>query len=344
MAQAWKDLPLDRPISIEGPGAAILALSIETLPPGAPAIIVYAAAGERGPAPIIASLLALLDRSARELFPVWLPQARHLDGPAGAGVTAARSMALRTAERHGHYGPFLADLAERAVTHRTRPGSRLSDETRATGLARIIAASFDRPRTALLVRVPDALPPVSEQALVAAAQWFCDAGAFGAWFTGAPLHATDTVERVPLSLPAAATLPPAEPLPAGSVRYPAIAGHPHPASRAEQLLEAALRTADWAAGREWNQPHQVHPLTSPVRLDLLWRAERCVVEIDGPEHRQADQFAGDRQRDVLLQLHGYAVLRFTNDQVTQHCDLVLSQIRQLLVGRRAGHNERSPHV
>ena len=33
---------------------------------------------------------------------------------------------------------------------------------------------------------------------------------------------------------------------------------------------------------------------------------------------------------MLLQLAGYAVLRFTNTQVIQHRDLVLSQIRQFL--------------
>ncbi|GAA2523066.1 hypothetical protein Ahu01nite_069550 [Winogradskya humida] len=348
VAQAWTDLPLDRPIGLTGPQAGTLALSIEVLSPGAPAIITYAAGAEERPAQIIEALLAQLDRTARELFPAWLPEARRLDGAAGAGAAAARSMALRAAEQRGHYGPFLADLAERALSRQARPGGRLSAEIRAAGLARVIAASFDRDRTALLVRVPVALPVPAEQALVTAARWFCDAGGFGVWFTGAPLSSADTVETIPFSTPGRTALlagdPTEVPTPAGSVSYPPIAGRPHPASHAEQLLETALSTAPWATGRQWNQPYQVHPLTSPVRLDLLWSRERCIVEIDGPEHRQPAQFAADRQRDVLLHLAGYTVLRFTNSQITQHHDLVLSQIRQLLDGRRAENHERAPHA
>ncbi|MFC7646935.1 hypothetical protein ACFQX6_45140 [Streptosporangium lutulentum] len=71
---------------------------------------------------------------------------------------------------------------------------------------------------------------------------------------------------------------------ARTVAYPAVAGVPHPASSAEQALETALSSRDWATGRAWNQTYRSHPLANPVRLDLLWREERCVVEIDGPDH------------------------------------------------------------
>ncbi|MET8869010.1 hypothetical protein ABZW11_39305 [Nonomuraea sp. NPDC004580] len=47
----------------------------------------------------------------------------------------------------------------------------------------------------------------------------------------------------------------------------------------------------------WYQPH---PLAVPIRLDLVWERERCVVEIDGDDHRQAAKFAADRARDVRL--------------------------------------------
>lgn len=342
MARSWADLPLDRPISIEGVGPDVLALSIEQLPVDAPAVITYSAESGTRLVRMVASLLVDLDRIARELFPAWLPVARHVDSAAGAGVIAVRSMAMRAAQESGQYGPFLADLAERALRRQARSTSRFSPEVRATGLAKIVAASFGRTRTAILIRVLEGSTIEDQQALAAAGHWLADNGDFGVWFTGEVLSAVDTVEAVAFTLPAqdALLVDEAEPSEGpGTIEYPALAGRPHPASRPEQLLEAALRCADWADGRAWNQLYQPHPLTNPVRLDLLWPAERCVVEIDGAEHCQPTRFAADRQRDVLLQLAGYAVLRFTNHQVLQHRDLVLAQIRQFLIGRRAGNDK-----
>ncbi|MFB6397321.1 endonuclease domain-containing protein [Polymorphospora lycopeni] len=77
-------------------------------------------------------------------------------------------------------------------------------------------------------------------------------------------------------------------------------------------------------------------------MDLLWSAERCVVEIDGPEHRSAVRFAADRQRDVRLQLDGYAVLRFTNAQVLHDVRVVAAQIERFLLGRRRSILEGQP--
>jgi Protein of unknown function (DUF559) len=350
VAQSWADLPLDRPISIEGASAEALALSIEPLPADAPAIITYNAGSQPRPTQVVATLLTQLDRIARELFPAWLPAAAQIDSGAGAGAVAVRSIALRAAQDSGQYGPFLADLAERALRRQVKASSRFNPEVRATGLAKVIATSFGRSHTAILVRVPDGLRIEDQQALVAGGRWLADCGDFGIWFTGAALTAVDTVEIVAFTPPthdAMLTGEPArsdDPSLGGVVGYPAIAGQPHPGSRAEQLLEAALESVDWAAGREWNQLYRPHPLTNPVRLDLLWRNERCIVEIDGAEHCQPTRFAADRQRDVLLQLAGYAVLRFTNHQVLEHRDLVLAQIQQFLAGRRAGNHKGAVHA
>jgi Protein of unknown function (DUF559) len=80
-------------------------------------------------------------------------------------------------------------------------------------------------------------------------------------------------------------------------------------------LEAALAACDWAVGRVWNQTFQPHILANLIRVDLLWADERCVVEVDGPDHCGILKFEADRRRDVHLQLEGFAVLRFTNDQI-----------------------------
>jgi very-short-patch-repair endonuclease len=119
-----------------------------------------------------------------------------------------------------------------------------------------------------------------------------------------------------------------------AVSYPAVAGRPHPASPSEQALEAALDSRGWAVGRGWNQTLRLHPLVSPVRVDLLWQAERCVVEVDGPDHRGELKFAEDRSRDVRLQSAGYAVLRFTDSQVLTDTQGVVRQIELFLRDRR----------
>lgn len=347
MAQSWADLPLDRPISIEGASAETLMLSIEPLPANAPAIITYNPEPHLRPTQLVENLLVQLDRIARELFPAWLPEAAQIDTAAGAGVVAVRSIALRTAQDTGQYGPFLANLAERALKGQVTAINRFSPEVRAPGLAKVIATSFGRARTAILVRVPDGLGVVDQQALVAGGRWLADCGDFGVWFTDAAFTAVDPVEIValtPSTHDALLTGEPARSDDPSVVGYPAIAGQPHPGSRAEQLLEAALASVDWASGREWNQLYQPHTLTNPVRLDLLWRNEHCIVEIDGSEHCQPTRFAADRQRDVLLQLAGYAVLRFTNHQVLQHRDLVLAQIQQFLGGRRAENHKGAIHA
>ncbi len=128
-------------------------------------------------------------------------------------------------------------------------------------------------------------------------------------------------------------------LASGSV---AESGSPHPASAVEAALEAALAVEPWAAGRRWNAHYQTNVLTSPVRLDLFWPLERCVVEIDGPEHCHPRRFDEDRRRDVQLQIDGYAVLRFTNARITHDVGAVVHQIGTFLRDRRRDTSGRTP--
>jgi very-short-patch-repair endonuclease len=339
VAQSWKDLPLDRPVAVEGVGAEAFALMIESLPADAPAVVAYNGNPQSRPAEFVAGLLVELDRVARQMFPAWLPEATHIHDTAGAGVVAVRSIALRAARDTGQYGPFLADLAERSIAHRPSSHGPFDPEIRAVGLAKVISRAFGRSRIAILICVGHDLTADQQRALAIGARWLSDVGHFGVWFTGAPMRAVDTLETVPFT-PAEITSDIEDSTPTEeALTYPAIAGRPHPASVAEQSLEAALENASWAAGREWNKTYQAHPLINPVKLDLVWHDEQCVVEIDGPEHREPARFAADRQRDVLLQLAGFAVLRFTNHQVMTQIDLVLAQIQQFLAGRRAGTDE-----
>jgi Protein of unknown function (DUF559) len=348
----WGELPIGRVVSLQGAAPAALALTLVPLPAGAPAVVIYRPPPLESAGEVAAGALDALEGAALGLFPAWLPDAAGICGPGGAGVDAVRAVAMRAAPDTAQFGPFLGDLAERALRG-LRPGSgRFSPEVRAAGLAKVIARSYDRSAAALLVEVPSDLTGVGEQALVAACEWLAHRGGLGVWLAGAELATVDWVSsrRVGLPEPAASiaraawtarpAVRPAQPV----VTYPPMAGRPHPASRAERVVERALAPLLWAAGRAWNQTYQARPLEPPVRLDLLWLAERCVVELDGPEHLEPLRYEADRRRDRLLQQDGFAVARFTNDQVARDLAAVVYQIEQLVTARRRAVAEGQRHA
>jgi hypothetical protein len=338
----WGELPIGRVVRLEGATAAALALTLVPLPANAPAVVIYRPRPPESAGEVAAAALDELDGAALGLFPAWLPNAEGICGPGGAGVDAVRTIAMRTAPGTAQFGPFLADLAERALRGVRSSSGRFSPEVRAAGLAKVIARSYGRSAAALLVEVPADLNGAGEQALVAGCEWLAQRGRLGVWLAGGPLSTVDWISprHVRLPEPAASIAlaaravrpPPATAAPV--VTYPPVVGRPHPASRAERVVEEALALLPWAAGRAWNQTYQARPLEPPVRLDLLWRAARCVVEFDGPEHLEPLRYEADRRRDRLLQQDGFAVARFTNDQVGRDLVAVVSQIEQLVTARR----------
>ncbi|MFI7450371.1 endonuclease domain-containing protein [Nonomuraea sp. NPDC049714] len=366
--RSWTELPVGRVVRLDGADAEAVALAIDPLPEDAPAIVTYTATEERSTTSLVDAVLNELEAAAAALFPAWLPGAEGISGPGGVSVPAVRTLARRKAAGGADFGPFLAGLAERALTGRP---SVFPPEIRAAGLARVLAAGFGRSHTSLLVRVPEGLTDAAQEVLAAGCEWLAHRGGFGVWLVGTELSAVDRVARVPFplrralpedlatrtpSMPTAGACPPrgfpaateAFPgnravaprtegggeVPRAGISYPAVAGRPHPASPSERALEAALISCGWAAGRGWNQTLRLHPLSSPVRVDLLWQAERCVVEVDGPDHRGELKFAEDRSRDVRLQLAGYSVLRFTDSQVLTDTQGVVRQIELFLQDRR----------
>jgi very-short-patch-repair endonuclease len=70
----------------------------------------------------------------------------------------------------------------------------------------------------------------------------------------------------------------------------------------------------------------------------MWVDERVVVEIDGPDHRGVLKYADDRRRDNGLVLAGFAVLRFTNDEIADDAARVLAMIERLLSSKREEGN------
>ncbi|WP_261574529.1 TIR domain-containing protein [Frankia gtarii] len=351
---SWAALPTDRLIRLARTVEPAVRAALDPLPADAPAVIGYRPAVRPSLAACQLALLADLESVAVTLFPDWLPGAEVIESAGGAGVAAVRALAGRAAATIEVFGPYLADLAERAL-RATPTGMRpFTPEVRAAGVARVIAAGFGRDRLALLVNAAVPAAHSRDQRTVHdTLAWFAYTGHVGVWLTGLPDGpAADRIRTLPCpasrhpdAAQAATSIPatPAAtgvPAPAGGDAYldrvalPGVVGRPHPASRAEKRLEGALRARAWAHGRAWNQPYRSGPLTGLHCLDLMWPAERVVIEVDGPEHRGVAHYASDRRRDAELVLEGFTVLRFTNDQVLDDVDAVTSQIERCVETRR----------
>jgi superfamily II DNA or RNA helicase len=71
-----------------------------------------------------------------------------------------------------------------------------------------------------------------------------------------------------------------------------------------------------------------------MEVDLLCAEARLVIEIDGAQHlSDAAAYRRDRRKDVLLQTHGYLVLRFLADDLGKELDTVLDTVLRVLAGR-----------
>jgi very-short-patch-repair endonuclease len=81
--------------------------------------------------------------------------------------------------------------------------------------------------------------------------------------------------------------------------------------------------------------YEANVLVEGERVDVLWRKERVIVELDGfAFHKSRASFEADRRRDAKLQVLGYRVLRITQERLTNEPDKVLAEIRALLSAAR----------
>lgn len=88
-------------------------------------------------------------------------------------------------------------------------------------------------------------------------------------------------------------------------------------SLAELTLHDALEETPWTKGRfRLNQRLPFRFGGSDVEVDLLSREDRIAIEVDGVHHfTDRKGYRRDRSKDLLLQSHGYAVLRFLAEDV-----------------------------
>ena len=112
-------------------------------------------------------------------------------------------------------------------------------------------------------------------------------------------------------------------------------------SASEVFLFRRLQTLPETAGR-FNLNVEL-PISfdgnGKMEVDFLCAAAGVVIELDGAQHlADADAYRRDRRKDVLLQQHGYFVLRFLAEDAGKQLDHILDAILTALVHR--GRNRK----
>jgi hypothetical protein len=68
-----------------------------------------------------------------------------------------------------------------------------------------------------------------------------------------------------------------------------------------------------------------------MEVDLICLDTRVAIEIDGMQHLSSKEaYRTDRRKDLLLQEHGYTILRFLATDVSKRLDVVLDTILRVL--------------
>jgi len=127
-------------------------------------------------------------------------------------------------------------------------------------------------------------------------------------------------------------------------RRPAVATRDPAAARslAELALFDALEATPSTRGRfRLNDRLSVHFGSRAAEIDLLSRADEVAIEIDGYHHfTDLESYRRDRRKDLLLQAHGYVVLRFLAEDVLADPRDAVRAVCELLGRRIAGERVR----
>ena len=303
--------------STPGEGATILAVAVD--------------AASLGRSDVAEQGIEALSEGVVGMYPAWLPEAEHLAGPGGAGLAAVRAICERAAAGSDLFGPFLVAAAEASLCGRPLPVAEFARETAVRQARKLIVRAYRYERLVVMVELAGDWSAAHIEVAEANALWLAGSGEFSVWLFGTPTADMARVPRSSLGGRMPTSEPPAPPRPP---YLTPLQGRPNPFSRAEQRLEAHLARSSWATGRAWNQPWSPGVLANPIRVDLVWPREKCVVELDGPDHLDIDKYAADRARDRALQRAGFLVLRYTNDEVLGDVTRVVDELERFLEGRR----------
>lgn len=71
---------------------------------------------------------------------------------------------------------------------------------------------------------------------------------------------------------------------------------------------------------------------SQMEVDFLCAEKNIVIELDGSQHLDsAEAYRRDRRKDLLLQTHGYLVLRFLAEDLARELDTVLDTVLRVMI-------------
>jgi very-short-patch-repair endonuclease/type I restriction-modification system DNA methylase subunit len=104
------------------------------------------------------------------------------------------------------------------------------------------------------------------------------------------------------------------------------------ATTAESLLWELLRDRRLLS-RKFRRQHPIGQFIA----DFFCDDARLIIEIDGAVHREPTQQERDRLRETILREHGFAMLRFTNEQIFDHTEQVLREIAAFVTAHSYEH-------
>ncbi|MFS8887045.1 endonuclease domain-containing protein, partial [Synechococcus sp. R55.1] len=104
------------------------------------------------------------------------------------------------------------------------------------------------------------------------------------------------------------------------------------ATTAESLLWELLRDRR-LLGRKFRRQHPIGQFIA----DFFCDDARLIIEIDGAVHREPTQQERDRLREEILREHGFAILRFTNEQILDRTEQVLQEIAAYVTAHSYEH-------
>ena len=77
-------------------------------------------------------------------------------------------------------------------------------------------------------------------------------------------------------------------------------------------------------GKKFRRQHSI----GPYIVDFFCMEEQLAIEIDGSIHDDPLRAAYDAERQQFLEAHGIRVVRFSNEQIRDSLDEVLSIVRE----------------
>jgi very-short-patch-repair endonuclease len=160
----------------------------------------------------------------------------------------------------------------------------------------------------------------------------CTREALAAWRAGRRDRLAAMVEEGVIEIPDLASEPASAPETVKRERGPLFEAR----SAAELALFEALEATPATMGRfERNGYLAVHFGGRAAEIDLLSRKDRIAIEVDGFYHfTDLDAYRRDRKKDLLLQTHGWLVIRVLAQDVMQDARAAVTAVCQAMASRK----------